>query len=193
MSQKFKSIGRGSLLAGLVVILFVLLGINPQQSERVLSVLEENQPGLYRVIEVIDGDTIVVDMAGTYETVRFIGLDTPEKNHPDKPVQCFAEAASRHLDDLIADSEVRLQADATNQNRDRYQRLLRYVYLPDGTLLNKQQILDGYGFAYVSFPFTKMDEFIQAEALAKTQDKGLWANCQVELDNGYLNTESVAY
>lgn len=136
----------------------------------------------------MDGDTIEIDMHSTTETVRFIGLDTPEKNHPEKPVQCFAHAATDHLQDLIGEQLVRLESDPINQNRDRYGRLLRYVYLTDGTLLNAQQIKDGYGFAYTSFPFTKLDEFIEYENAARNSGVGLWGNCTVEQDNGFLNT-----
>src|SRR5690606_22654248 len=175
-------------LAAAVVLLAAVLGWTNAETQSVLSVLEVNQPGMYQVETVVDGDTIEVDMYGVQERVRFIGVDTPEKNHPEKPVQCFAEAASAHLADLIGDQRVRLESDPTNQNRDRYNRLLRYVYLPDGTLLNAKQIEDGYGFAYTSFPFIKMDGFISLEAQARAEGRGLWRECEIESDNGYLNT-----
>jgi micrococcal nuclease len=186
-----KKFGRGSLLTALVALLFAYFGINPDQSNKVVRFLTTNQPGFYSVIQIVDGDTIAIDMNGVEEKIRFIGLDTPEKNHPEKPVQCFAQAATEHLEDLMGNSRVRLESDPTNQNRDRYDRLLRYVYLPDGTLLNKQQILDGYGFAYLAFPFTKIAEFEKAESQARQDSRGLWSSCNVELNNGYLNTEYI--
>lgn len=149
---------------------------------------EQNQPGLYRVTRFSDGDTITVDMNGKEETVRMIGVDTPETHHPDLPVQCYGPAASAYTKTLIGEQKVRLEADPTNQNRDRYDRLLRYVYLPDGQLVQAQIIKNGYGFAYTSFPFTKKDEFVALETTAKTDAKGLWGNCTITEDNNRKQT-----
>jgi micrococcal nuclease len=140
--------------------------------------LEQHQPGLYRVVKFDDGDTIVVDMSGAEEKVRFIGVDTPETHDPRKVVQCFGQAAADFTKNLIGQNNVRLEADPLGTNRDRYNRLLRYVYLPDGRLVNAEIIKQGYGFAYTSFPFTKADEFRQAERQAREGNKGLWASCQ---------------
>jgi len=140
------------------------------------------------VVSFSDCDTIVVDMNGVKERIRLIGIDTPEKNHPEKPVQCFSQAASDFTKDLIGRNRVRLEADPTNDNRDRYDRLLRYVYLPDNTLVNAEVVKQGYGFAYTSFPFQKMDEFRAFERQARENSLGLWSGCDVELDNGQPQT-----
>lgn len=150
--------------------------------------LEQNQPGLYEIVRFSDGDTIAVNMNGREETVRMIGVDTPETHAPGKPVQCYGPAASAYTKQLIGTQKVRLEADPANQNRDRYDRLLRYVYLPDGQLVQASIIQNGYGFAYTSFPFTKKDEFVTLEASAKTEAKGLWANCTVTDQNGRKQT-----
>ncbi len=134
-------------------------------------------PGTYNVVRFDDGDTIVVDMAGTEEKVRFIGVDTPEVHDPRKAVQCFGKAASEHTKKLIDAGPVRLEADPLSSNRDRYNRLLRYIYLADGTLVNQAIIEQGYGFAYLSFPFTKSDAFAQAQTTAREQNRGLWSSC----------------
>ena len=136
------------------------------------------QPGTYRVVSIDDGDTIIVDMNGTDEKVRFIGVDTPETKDPRKPIQCFGRAATEFTKNLIGNRPVRLEADPTNTNRDRYNRLLRYVYLPDGTLVNAEIIKQGYGFAYVNFPVQKMDEFRSLQKEAREQNRGLWAGCE---------------
>ena len=141
------------------------------------------QPGFYRVTTFYDGDTIAVDMNGSEEKVRFIGVDTPETHKPNTPVQCFGKAASAHTKEMIGSSPIRLEADPTNSNRDRYKRLLRYVYLPDGTLVNARIIQDGYGFAYVGFPFQKMEDFRSYEREARQQNKGLWSSCQNTTDD----------
>lgn len=154
--------------------------------------LEQNHPGLYSVVRFSDGDTITVDMNGKEETVRMIGVDTPETHHPDLPVQCYGPAASAYTKNLIGEQKVRLEADPTNQNRDRYDRLLRYAYLPDGRLVAGELIKNGYGFAYTSFPFTKKDEFVSLEQQAKTEAKGLWGNCTVTEDNGRKQTNAAS-
>ncbi len=138
--------------------------------------------GTYKVVSFDDGDTIVVDMNGTSETVRFIGVDTPEVKDPRKPVQCFGRAASDFTKNLIGSNPVRLEADPENTNRDRYNRLLRYIYLPDGKLINAEIIKQGYGFAYTAFPFTKKEEFKAYETQARDANKGLWGGCSVGID-----------
>lgn len=143
-----------------------------------------NDPGLYEVLSVADGDTIVIDMNGKNEKVRFIGIDTPEKNHPEFEVQCFALEAEKHLKNLIGNNKVRLEADPQNSNRDIYDRLLRFVYLPDGTFLNGRMIEDGYAFAYTSYSNSKLDYFKEAEKTAADQEIGLWSSCEVDLKNG---------
>lgn len=143
-------------------------------------VVETNQPGLYRVSRFVDGDTIVVDMNGTDETLRFIGVDTPETHKPNTPVQCYGPAAAAYTKNLItaAGSKVRLASDSESTNRDRYNRLLRYVYLPDGRLVNEELVKNGYGFYYPYFPFTKSAQFLAAEKQAQAASKGLWGNCR---------------
>lgn len=137
-------------------------------------------PGTYRVMSVEDGDTIVVDMNGTDERIRFIGVDTPETRDPRKPVQCFGRAAGAFTKALIGNNPVRLEADPLSTNRDRYNRLLRYVYLPDGQLVQAEIIKQGYGFAYTSFPFTKSEEFTAHQKEAEQANRGLWNSCNPE-------------
>ncbi len=146
------------------------------------SKLSSNQPGLYKVAQFDDGDTIVVEMNGTRETVRFIGVDTPETHKPNTPVQCYGPEASSYTKQLIGSQKVRLQADPLDTNRDRYGRLLRYIYLPDGTLVEQKLISEGYGFAYTYFPFEKATEFSAYEQQAKAANKGLWSACQVQIE-----------
>lgn len=185
------------ILLSLLLLLLIGAGISAKDAQTITdsfagNFLSINQPGLYVVSQIFDGDTIEVrGTNGRKDKVRFIGIDTPEKNHPSRPVQCFSYAATDHLTQLIGDSDVKLVADPTNSNRDRYDRLLRYVYLPDGTLLNAKMIEDGYAFAYTSFPVTKMDEFIKLEDEAREAGRGLWSACDVELNNGYMTTNPV--
>lgn len=175
MPAKTKKQLVGLLFTLLIVVISVLFGAPLQQQTP-----KQLRAGTYQVISVEDGDTIVVDMNGTEERVRFIGVDTPETRDPRKPVQCFGKAATTFTTELIGDNAVRLKADPTNTNRDRYSRLLRYVYLPDDTLVNAELIRQGYGFAYLSFPVQKAEEFRALEQEARQANRGLWASCEPE-------------
>lgn len=137
------------------------------------------QPGLYQVAHYVDGDTIAVRMNSTNETIRLIGVDTPETHKPNTPVQCYGPAAAAYTQNRVtaAGGKVRLVSDSLSTNRDRYNRLLRYVYLPDGTNLDQELVAKGYAFAYVSFPFSKSNAFSAAQASAQQQKLGLWGNC----------------
>jgi endonuclease YncB( thermonuclease family) len=189
--RKQKRLIRSAVTLGLVLALGFLQsrGIIQINSKPVQKAVSENTPGTYAVEKFDDGDTIVVDMSGKKETIRFIGVDTPEVHDPRKPIQCFGKAASAHTKQLIGENRVRLEADPTNSNRDRYNRLLRYVYLPDGTLVNKKIIADGYGFALTAFPFEKMEEFRQAQKEAREGNRGLWSACKLDTSSGHNQTK----
>ncbi len=167
-------------LAVVVGCLLILSGVSASQSERIAGWVADFDPGYYQVTEVNDGDTITVDMSGKAERVRLIGIDTPELHHPQKPVQCFAEEAKTFVTDLIDGNKVKLIADPEDDNRDLYGRLLRYVYLPDGTHVNAEIVRQGYGFAYTHFPFIKIEEMRRFELEAREQNRGLWGGCQVK-------------
>lgn len=177
------------LIAFVVTAFLLLLTVQNQSVLSTPRFLEANQPGLYKVTSFYDGDTLEVDMNGIKEKVRLIGVDTPETHDPRKTVQCYGKAASGYTKNLIGSSRIRLESDPINTNRDRYNRLLRYVYLPNGTLVNNKLIQDGYGFAYTYFPFTKLEEFSRLQQSARQQNKGLWGNCPIVVeDNGQIHT-----
>ncbi len=148
------------------------------------TVLGADQPGYYRVTHVADGDTIDVAMNGKPETVRLIGVDTPESVKPHSPVQCYGHEASDFTRQHLSNQQVRLEADPIGDNRDRYNRLLRYVYLQEGTLWNQKLIDTGYGFAYLSFQFSKQADFAAAQARAQDAKLGLWTACAPSLSSG---------
>lgn len=153
----------------------------------------ESQPGLYSIDHFVDGDTIAVNMNGKKETVRMIGIDTPETHKPHTPVQCYGPAAAAYTKNLIGAKKVRLESDQQSTNRDRYDRLLRYVYTSDGILVQKSLIENGYGFAYTQFPFTKSAEFVNAQNVAKQAHKGLWGNCApFQESNGRWQTNTAS-
>jgi len=167
---------------GSLVITAIILIIVATQSGWLASgtkKAEVNQPGLYNIDHYVDGDTIAVNMNGNIETIRFIGVDTPETHRPNTPVQCYGELAAANTKNQISKfGKVRLQADPLDTNRDVYGRLLRYVYLPDGTLMDEQIIKQGYGFAYLGFPFSKKNQFAADQQTAQAAKVGLWSACQ---------------
>ena len=167
-----------------VVVLLILNFTYPYLQQKMSKSETPIPAGSYLVKEPYDGDTIGVEMAGKLEKVRLIGVDTPETHKPNTPVQCYGPEASEYTKSHLLGTAVRLEADYTNDNRDRYGRLLRYVYTSDGTLWNQKLIQEGYGFAYISFQFTKKVEFMTDQFNAAREKKGLWSKCQPASRNG---------
>lgn len=129
------------------------------------------------VTKIIDGDTLMINVNGKEEAVRLIGVDTPEIKDPRKTVQCFGKEASQKAKELMENKKVRLEADTTQTDRDIYKRLLRYVYLEDGTLINKKLIEEGFGFEYTyKIPYKFQTEFKEAQKMAENKKMGLWAD-----------------
>ena len=127
------------------------------------------------VLRVVDGDTLVVQIGGSAEKVRLVGVDTPESVDPRRPVQYFGKEAAGFTRGLADGKRVALRGEAGTGNRDKYGRLLRYVFLPDGVLLNAEIIRQGYGHAYLRYPFARMEEFRALEHQARDRGLGLWA------------------
>jgi micrococcal nuclease len=130
------------------------------------------------VIRVVDGDTIIARLAGgRIERVRYIGMDTPESVKPGTPVQCFAKKASAFNEQMVAGRDVRLVADA--EPRDRYGRLLAYVYRkPDGLFVNEELVRHGYARPLTIPPNVEFAGAISALATAaRRAGRGLWSSC----------------
>lgn len=120
------------------------------------------------VTHVVDGDTVDVRLAsGKIERVRVIGIDTPERG------DCWASQATSATQRLAFGKRVALVGDATQDTRDRYGRLLAYVWLPGGKDLGFQLVAGGYAKVYVyDRPFTRLPVYDSVESGAKT--KGVW-------------------
>lgn len=130
---------------------------------------------LYTVISVVDGDTIKINYNGVTTSVRLIGVNTPETVDPRKDVECFGVEASNYLKNLLAGKQVTIEADPTQSDRDKYDRLLRYVYL-DGEDINYKIIANGYGYEYTyNIPYNKQSQYKAAQNDASSNNRGLWA------------------
>ncbi len=156
---------------------------------------ESKQQEKFKVIKVIDGDTINVEINGQAETLRLIGIDSPETVDPRKPVQCFGIEASNKAKGVLSGKSVSLEADSTQGERDKYGRLLRYIFLEDGTNFNKMMIADGYAheYTYQSNPYKYQADFKQAQKEAEMAKKGLWADdaCPSNTPKPILNSTPI--
>lgn len=149
---------------------------NPTELSNIQSEPSESQAVFYKVVKVIDGDTISVDISGKTETIRLIGINTPETVDPRKPVECFGKEASNRAKEVLTGKSVKLEADSAQSERDKYNRLLRYVFLEGGTNFNKMMISEGFAYEYTyNLSYKYQTEFKQSEKEAKTAQRGLWA------------------
>ena len=126
------------------------------------------------VVRVVDGDTLKVWISEKIQTVRLIGVDTPETKHPTKGVQRGGPEASAFTQAQLDRKTVRLEADPAGDDVDRYDRLLRYVYL-DGENFNTLLIREGYAVAIRSFSYSRKNEFLRFETQARQARRGIWA------------------
>jgi micrococcal nuclease len=145
-----------------------------EESKDVTSNLkEENKSQLYEVVRVVDGDTIVVKYNGVDEKVRLIGIDTPESVHADESKNTEEGVlVSDYTKKMLTDKKVGLEFDVSK--RDKYGRLLAYVYL-DGEMYNKILLKEGYARVATYPPNVKyVDEFVKLQKEARENNKGLW-------------------
>ena len=131
------------------------------------------------VVGHVDGDTVRVRInnppksLSVVETIRLLGVDTPETVHPNLSVQEFGMEASDFTKDNLLGKTIFLAFDW--DLRDKYGRLLAYIYTAPGVCFNAALISEGYGFAYLDYPFQFMEEFKSLEQKAKKNKRGLWA------------------
>lgn len=130
-----------------------------------------------KVVKVVDGDTIDVNLRnGPIKRVRLIGIDTPEVYGG---IECGGEAASRSARQMLPrGTRVLLVSDPTQDLRDRYDRLLRYV-MKKKVDVNRRQVLRGHARVYVynNNPFKRVGSYRDAQRYARNHDLGLWGSC----------------
>jgi micrococcal nuclease len=134
-------------------------------------------PEFLPVLRVIDGDTIVVLLNGNEETIRLLGMDTPETVDPRKSVQCFGLEASNETKSLLDGRSVSLQSDPTQSDRDKYGRLLRYVFRDDGLFIDEFLVKEGFAreYTYFDLAYKYQIAFRADQAAARQFGLGLWA------------------
>lgn len=173
-----------------ITLLFLLLFIqNCNYSKKAIyedTLIVQDSIESQTIKRIIDGDTFELDNG---ERVRLIGVDTPEKfessklnkdselsNKDKETIKRLGIKSSLYADSILYGKEVLLLPDSTNSDRDRYGRLLRYVYYNDSVFFNLQIIKDGYAYAYTKYPFIYMEEFRNAEREARENMRGLWGD-----------------
>lgn len=134
--------------------------------------------GYERVVHVADGDTITLESG---EKVRYIGIDAPELHETAGKSTCYGEQAKAANEALVLGAAVKLVPDKTN--RDKYGRLLRYVYVQDGNgndiFINEVLVAQGAAKSYPYKPDTSKQDILQAaQETAHSQHLGLWSTCQ---------------
>jgi micrococcal nuclease len=172
------------IFIAILVVIFVLLNNSSLQQNKIVKQSPVSQKVATKenakVLKVIDGDTIKVLISNKEDMVRLIGIDSPEVVDDKKPVQCFGKEASSKAEEILNGKTIILESDLTQGNRDEYGRLLRYVFLEDGTNFDKFMISEGYAreYTFKGSSYKYQSEFIRAEEKAKEENKGLWKACE---------------
>ena len=169
-------------IVGVIILLTILGSFLPEENNKESistgsvientseEISEESEDNLFNVTYIVDGDTIEIE---TGERVRLICIDTPEKGEENY------KEAREYLEDLILNKKVKLEKDISEA--DKYNRLLRYIYLEDGTFVNELVVREGYAKAYLYSPDTTLCSIIQdGENYAKIHKLGIWGDKEEE-------------
>jgi micrococcal nuclease len=186
-------------IAGTVIVLALILYffwvyVIPRLSEHEQRQQQTQVKETYTVKRVVDGDTFELDGKdenGKNLRVRLLGIDTPEKwsskkldkdaertGKDKKTIQRLGELASDYVKKLCEGKHVNLVPEPNYEDKDVYGRLLRYIYLEDGTFVNRKIIEDGYANAFRKYPISKLEEFKKAEKEARDNKRGLWGEVE---------------
>ncbi|MBN1765190.1 MAG: thermonuclease family protein [Sedimentisphaerales bacterium] len=168
----------------------IILGLIPLQRLGYLGPLPEGDRSRYHdkaftVTKVVDGDTLDIRIPDAttgkdFTRIRLWGVDTPETSHSPGGENYFGPEAARFTTELALNRQVLVQLEPFENTRGKYGRLLAYVYLPDGRLLNEILITEGYAYADPRFEHMLKQRFLQLEKNAQRDKKGLWENVTPE-------------
>ncbi|MCS7164108.1 MAG: thermonuclease family protein [Thermodesulfovibrio sp.] len=157
-------------ISKILILLLTLLLINTSTS------CSSKTPDYYKVTEIHDGDTITIikeSFLGIFvktERVRLIGIDAPELEQ-----EPWGRRAKNYLRKLIKESDWQIKIELDVQHRDKYGRILAYVWDKNGNMINYMMIRNGYAMLYTIPPNVKyVDLFVEAQRLARQEQKGIW-------------------
>lgn len=185
---------RNGLLILCFLVVPVLLGVlDHRMGDRLRSALEQTffyspeqrqyHKQRFAVAEVIDGDTFDIrTKEGELVRVRLLGVDTPETKHPRTGIMYFGPEAAAYTRELIEGKRVMLLLDPIGDQRDLYGRLLAYVQLDDGRILNEEIIKNGCGYADLRFEHSQLARYEKLMDEARQNKRGLWKEvCREQL------------
>lgn len=165
---------------------------NPQITAEIVSGdIEKYNAKTFTVTHVVDGDTLDINISdGRYKhtRIRLWGVDTPETKKPNFPVMYFGPEASNFATKSALDKNVIVYLDEKH-TRDKYNRLLAYIQLPDGRYLNELLLSEGFAYADLRFKHNFYNKYVQLEASARSNKKGLWAGVTSEQLPEWLQRE----
>ncbi len=137
----------------------------------------------FPVVRVVDGDTLhlgVADSGGEMTKVRLIGVDAPEMGSGERERMYYAQEATAAAGRLAMGQRVTVYLDQQAGSRDRYERLLAYIQLPDGRFLNEELLSQGFAYADLRFKHGYYQKYKQLEASARALKEGLWAHVTID-------------
>ena len=164
---------------GLVLTVLIAADRMGVFGRRVRDEVETYHSKTFRVVKVVDGDTLDVDFPDSgagYSTtrIRLWGVDTPETKKKNTPVQYFGPEATEATRRLCLNRAVRVELEEGRNRRDKYGRLLAWVYLPDGRLLNRVLVEEGLAYADPRYDHHLKREFRRLQKEARKARRGLW-------------------
>lgn len=131
----------------------------------------------FTCVNVVDGDTIDIALHPAdpnLTRIRLLGVDTPETKHPRMPVQYFGPESSRYVTSVCLNRTVIIALDPVSDIRGYYGRLLAYIQLDDGSILQERLLTLGFAYADTRFPYSHKAHYIELERMARTSGTGLW-------------------
>ena len=154
----------------------------PEEQTKALDV-EKYHGKTFAVVQVIDGDTLDIDIPdgrNRYTRIRLLGIDTPETGGEQFGGMYFGPQAAEFTRKLALGKPVTLYLDSPNPTRGKYGRLLAYVKLADGGFLNEVLLTEGYAYADLRFSHSFYNKYRQLQSAARSAKKGLWQNVTPE-------------
>jgi len=131
---------------------------------------------LYKILDVVDGDTVKINYEGKKISVRILGINTPEKKNPFRPQECFGTEASKKAKEILWGKKVSIETDDNKSKFDKFGRLLGYVNIEGGGDFGEKMIRDGYAYEYTYHgrKYKNQKKYKEAQKYAEENELGLW-------------------
>jgi endonuclease YncB( thermonuclease family) len=181
MMQKKKTIRMSVIFIIAAIVIFRLFGCpNSRSGFQSSDDFSRYNDQTFTCVKVVDGDTIDVNISDLKANrskastrIRLWGIDTPEIAHFDRPTMYYGYQSAEFARKLMAGKQVKLEL-LQHETRDKFGRLLAYIWLTDGRLYNELALKEGFAYAETRFPHPRLNEFIELEKQARGERKGLW-------------------